>query len=277
MKLTILSDNNTLIDWYFLSEPGFSAFVEDGDTRILFDTGYSGIFVENAQKMRLALDRVNYVAISHGHLDHTWGFEALIKLYTEMDIAGMPHQRPAVIAHPKTFVSIGDKDLSEIGSLLSESKLRRHFDLRLSEEPQWLTDRIVYLGQIPRTSDFEGKATFGRKEGDSKDDAVVEDSALAFKGKDGLVILTGCSHAGICNIVEYAKRVTGVERVFDIVGGFHLQKPSADQMRGTLDYFSHLDLARMHPCHCTDLKSKIALASVANVEEAGVGLALEFE
>ncbi len=56
MKLTILSDNTTLIDWYFLGKPEFSAFVKNGDTRIPFNTGYSGIFIENAQKMRLTLE-----------------------------------------------------------------------------------------------------------------------------------------------------------------------------------------------------------------------------
>ena len=79
MKLTVLVDNNTLIDRYFLAEPGLSFLIEDGDTVVLFDTGYSDIFLKNAWKIGLSLTNIDYLVLSHGHLDHTWGLEPLIK------------------------------------------------------------------------------------------------------------------------------------------------------------------------------------------------------
>ena len=86
MKLTVLVDNNTLIDRYFLAEPGLSFLLEDSGTRVLFDIGYSDIFLKNARKMGLSLLDLNYVVLSHGHLDHSWGLEPLVRLFLEAGI-----------------------------------------------------------------------------------------------------------------------------------------------------------------------------------------------
>ena len=81
MKLTVLVDNNTIIDRYFLAEPGLSFFIQDEDKTVLFDTGYSGIFLDNAHKMGLDLANLDYLVFSHSHLDHTWGSDRLIKFF----------------------------------------------------------------------------------------------------------------------------------------------------------------------------------------------------
>jgi 7,8-dihydropterin-6-yl-methyl-4-(beta-D-ribofuranosyl)aminobenzene 5'-phosphate synthase len=91
-----------------------------------------------------------------------------------------------------------------------------------------------------------------------------------------LVIITGCSHAGICNIVEYARKVCGDSRVVDVIGGLHLLDPSQSQLEGTLSYLAKLNLSGLHACHCTDLASKIALSSVAPLQQTGVGLTLQY-
>ncbi len=276
MNITFLSENNTLIDRYFLGEPGFSVLIEEDNMRVLFDLGYSDVFIRNAQKMGISLTHLDYVAISHGHSDHTWGFDALVRLFAEMEIEEVKHSRPVIIAHPETFTSVSAKGFKELGSLLSRSKLEKHFMLQLSKEPQWLSSKLVYIGQVPRIFEFEGKKTFGIKEGSTNDDLVIEDSALAYKNENGLVIITGCSHSGICNIIEYAKFVCGDTRIVDVIGGFHLQKPSCEQIEGTVNYFSKLGANAIHACHCTDLKSKIALSKVIEVEEVGVGTKLKY-
>jgi len=86
MKLTVLVDNNTLIDHYFLGEPGISFLIQDQDKQILFDVGYSDAFIQNAEKMKFDLLQSDYIVLSHGHLDHTWGLDPLIKLYSEAKI-----------------------------------------------------------------------------------------------------------------------------------------------------------------------------------------------
>ncbi len=209
-------------------------------------------------------------------MDHTWGLEPLIRFYSEMNIEGIPCSKPTIIAHSQTFVSVVDENLGELGSLISKEKLAKHFQLELTNDPLWLTDRLVFLGQIPRKNKFESVLKFGKKDGSDEEDWVIEDSALAYKSEDGLVIITGCSHSGICNIIEYAREVCSETRIHDVIGGLHLQKPPKQQMQGTLQYFDNLDISQMHACHCTDLGAKILLSEVVDLKEVGVGLSLQY-
>ncbi|MGB7531566.1 MAG: MBL fold metallo-hydrolase [Halobacteriota archaeon] len=279
MKLTVLVDNNTLIDRYFYGEPGVSYFIEDEGKRILFDVGYSDVFIRNAQKMNIDLLNIDFLVLSHGHLDHTWGLDPLIRIYTEAVLENISHKKPTLAAHPLTFLTKTVNGLGEIGSIISEEKLSKHFKLKLSKEPVWLTENMVFLGEIERKNDFEAKSPIGKivKPNFEEDDYLMDDSALAYKSSGGLVIITSCSHAGICNIVEYAKKICVDNRIIDIVGGFHLLNPSEEQLQGTLEYMKKLQPDEVHACHCTDLNSKIALAQVVNLKEVGVGLKLEYE
>jgi len=244
----------------------------------LLDVGYSDIFIKNAQKMNIDLRTLDYVVLSHGHQDHTWGLDPLVRLYTESQIEGIPHKRPKVLAHPEAFFSKIIDDM-EIGSLLSRDKLSKNLPVELSKDPLWLTEKILFLGEIERKNDFEGKKPIGsiiKPEG-KEPDYLYDDTALAYKSSQGLVIITGCSHSGICNILEQAKKLCKEERVIDIVGGLHLLDSSKEQLQGTLEYMKKLNPKQMHACHCTDLNSKIALSKVVDLKEVGVGLVLEYE
>ena len=277
MQLTVLVDNNTLIDRYFLAEPGLSFLIEDENLSVLFDAGYSDIFIKNAHKMGKSLAHLDYIVLSHSHLDHTWGIEPYLRYLTELEIEHQPFSRPSLVAHPESLTGVSAHGLREIGSLISKDRLAKQFDLQLSKEPQFLTDNLIFLGQIPRTNDFEGILPFGRKDGSNEDDMVFEDSALVYKTSNGLVIITGCSHAGICNIIEYAKKVCKDQKILDVIGGFHLLNPSKRQLEGTISYFENLCPNRVYACHCTDLASKIALSRVVNIKEVGVGLSLQYK
>ena len=278
MKLSVLIDNNTLIDRYFTGEPGLSYLIQDDNLQVLFDTGYSGAFITNAQKMNINLLQSNYIVLSHSHLDHTWGLDPLIRLYTEAKIESLPLINPVLVAHPDIFYSKSMEGIPELGSIISESKLRQHFGMKLSREPVWLNERLVFLGEIERSGSFENMEPIGKisVNKEIRDDFVLEDSALAYKGEQGLVVITGCSHAGICNIVEQARKVCKEEKIFDVIGGFHLLNPSAAQLSGTVEYFKKLKPQFMHPCHCVDLDSKIALSKAAEIKEVGVGLTLNY-
>ncbi len=278
MKLQVLVDNNTLIDRYFIGEPGVSYYIEAEGKTVLFDTGYSDVFVKNAEKMGLDLLKSDYIVLSHGHIDHSWGLVPLIRLYSEALIEGVPFKTPSLLAHPKSLLnkSIGRE---VIGSLLTENQLARHFDMNLSSRPIWITDKLVYLGEIERSNDFEAQSPIGQydEDGLKHDDYLMDDTALAYKSDQGLVIITGCSHAGICNIIEYAKKVCKDARIIDVIGGFHLLDPEEEILTRTASYFSENGVKKAHACHCTDLKSKIALAGAVEMGEVGVGLVLEYD
>lgn len=278
MKLTVLLDNNTLIDRYFQGEPGVSYLLEVDGRKTLFDVGYSATFLSNAQKLNLDLLEVDHVVLSHGHLDHTWGLFPLIQLFTEARIEKKMVKKPKLIAVPGVFSSRRSHDLPEIGSLLTPEKLSSHFEMQLTLGPLWLTDHLLFLGQIERKNDFEAPMPLGHvlENGEEISDRLLDDSALVYRAPGGLVIITGCSHSGICNIVDQACRVTGESRVLDIIGGFHLMAPPKRQLLGTINYLKEVNPGVVHACHCTDLKSKIELSRQINIEEVGVGLTLLF-
>ena len=267
-----------------MGEPGVSYLIQDEGRKILFDVGYSDVFIKNAQKMNIHFRDLDYLVLSHGHLDHTWGLTSLIKYYTEASIEKIDYNKLTVVTHPSSFLTkvdsfYKDKNLKQIGSIISQEELSKHFKMKLSKEPLWLTDRLVFLGEIERKNNFEAKKPIGKviKDDFEEDDYSIDDSALAYRSSKGLVIITGCSHSGICNIVEYAKEICKDDRIIDIIGGFHLLNPEKKQLEGTLKYLEKIKPYEVHACHCTDLKSKIALSKVVNLKEIGVGQTFEYK
>jgi len=277
MEICVLVDNQALIDRYFLAEPGLSLLIRDEELTVLFDAGYSDAFLQNALALGHDLIDLDAIVLSHNHLDHTWGLVPLIRYMTELKLSRRPMPSPYLVAHPDVFLSVSAEDCTELGSLLSKEKLAKHFPLQLSPGPKALSSRLTFLGEIPRGNDFEALSTFGRKEGAIEKDLVLDDSALVYRSSSGLVIIAGCAHAGICNTIEYAKEICGDDRVLDIVGGLHLQDPTAQQLEGTLSYLGSLKPAEVHACHCTDLASKIALSRVVPLREVGVGMSLHYD
>ena len=277
MELTVLVDNNTLIDRYFIGEPGLSFFIRDEDKTILFDVGYSDAFIKNANVMNIGLNDMDYTVISHGHMDHTWGLFYLIKHYAEAKIEQIDFKKPDLLAHPWTFFPKVDNS-NEIGTILTADTLSRHFNMKLNNDPVWLTKNLVFLGEIERSNEFENKNAIGKVLCGKKfiDDYLLDDTAMVYKSDKGLVIITGCSHAGICNIIEYAKKVCDDNRIIDVIGGLHLLKPSDEVMTRTCEYFKLSRIQVLHACHCTDLASKIALSGTCPIEEVGVGTVLKY-
>lgn len=276
MRLTVLVDNATLIDRYFKAEPALCLHIEADGKNILFDCGYSDLLVENARKLGISLANLDYVILSHGHLDHTWGLTALIRHMTELRLENRPCKRPTLIAHPLALTSVRLDPCPEIGSMLDHAQLARHFDLQLQATPVSLGANLHFLGEIPRNYLFERAAGIGVKDGEQEADVVPDDSALAYRGQEGLVVITGCSHAGICNIVDHAMAVTGENRLADIIGGLHLLEAPADRLSATVGYLQKTAPNMLSPCHCTDLNAKIALSSVTLLREVGVGLVIDY-
>jgi 7,8-dihydropterin-6-yl-methyl-4-(beta-D-ribofuranosyl)aminobenzene 5'-phosphate synthase len=240
LNITILNDNapgNTCA-----SEHGLSYIVQ-ADKTIIFDAGPSDIFLKNAQKLNLNIDNIDTLVLSHGHWDHGNGLKY---------ISGKK-----LITHPDSFQKkYRKKDRSYIGLPLSEEAVRKKFDLILSKIPYNISEQIIFLGEIPRLNNFEAQTTGFVLENDD-DDFVLDDSALVVKTKKGLVVVSGCAHSGICNIIEYARKVTQTKKVYGVIGGFHLKMNNL-QTQKTIEYFKKLNIEKIYPSHCTALP---ALAS----------------
>ena len=276
LTLTVLVDNTTLTDNdTLMGEPGLSFFIQTGGKKILFDTGLSGLFLANAEKTGTGLSDLDCLVLSHGHNDHTGGLPFLARHLAAQGQDAPASRVPEIIAHPRCFWQ-KESDGRKNGSILSEEEVRKVFPLRLSAEPAWITDDLVFLGEIPRRFPFEvtgpGKRSVHLPDGTTEPDHLPDDSALAFRSDDGLVIVTGCSHAGICNITEYAREVCDERHVRDIIGGLHLLTPEPKRLEKTGKYLNRLHLSALHACHCTSLPAKLALAGYCPMQEAGVGM-----
>jgi 7,8-dihydropterin-6-yl-methyl-4-(beta-D-ribofuranosyl)aminobenzene 5'-phosphate synthase len=232
-KLHILVDNQK--GHQMAGEHGLSIFIES-DVNILFDSGQSDLFIRNARKMGLDLNSLSAIALSHGHDDHGNGLKFLkgFKLF----------------AHPLCFSRrYSKKDRSYSGLSMCENEAKHSLMLQLSKEPVWISRSIVFLGEIPRIIDFEAQNTdFIDEKGE--DDYLLDDSAIAIKRPNGLILITGCSHSGICNIAAHAIKVTGSENIHTIIGGLHLLNYD-QKTRQTIDTLQKMKVKMVMPMHCT--------------------------
>lgn len=264
MKLKVLEDNNTLIDSYYLGEPAVSYFIEDGDTKILFDTGYSDAFIKNANAMNIDLNKIDKVIISHGHNDHTGGLKYLFNSCHNKNIE--------LIAHTECFnKKLCDNE--EIGTSMTKEELEQVCNLKLTKTPLKVSENIIFLGEIPQFNSFEQREVIGKcdNNGEMIDDFIKDDTAIVSKNKAGLFIITGCSHSGICNIIEYAKQVCKENRIYGVIGGFHLFDTN-ERLDNTIEYFKENSIQFLYPCHCVSLKAKIEIAKKIPINEVGVGI-----
>jgi len=273
MKLTVLVDNNTIIDQYYLAEPAVSYWIESEGKKILFDVGYSDVFIRNAKALNIDLKETDYLVLSHGHLDHTWGIEPFI------DLVGDKTKNMKLIAHPDVFDRKFHPEFGDIGTRKRKGEMEKYFDLDLSKTPRWLTKNLCFLGEIPRKNDFEARIPIGKiiKNGREFPDYLMDDSALTYKSKRGIVVITGCSHSGICNILDYGKKICRERKILDVIGGFHLLNVKKEILDKTIEYLNSCEIQNLHPCHCTDLKAKIELGKSFPIREVGSGLVLEYE
>ncbi len=278
MKLTLLVENTCLYNTYYYAEHGFSAYIEDEGKKILYDTGYSDVFIGNAEKMGIDLTAIDYLIISHGHLDHARGARHLVEYYRQKGVTRKP---VLLMVSPEAFFKKYDFEIQkDQGMDVDQKTLEEFFDIRFETKPLHLTKNLIYLGVVERKNSFECQTPQKAKklkDGQWIDDFIMEDTQLCYKHGDEVVVITGCSHNGICNIIEYAKKVAGADKVNTVIGGLHLQEPSKELLAATLGYIGKANIKTFYPCHDTDFRSKMALSKISNIEEAGVSLTLEWK
>lgn len=267
LKLWVLADNNTLIDRYFLGEPAVSYYIELEGLRILFDAGYSDVFLKNAEALGIDLSRLTHIVLSHGHNDHTNGLALLRQRYDLSQVR--------LVAHPRCFAPRWAEG-AYIGPPCTEEEAGAFCAYQPSAGPYFLSENCVFLGEVPVLHSFEPRAPIGRTRAGGRwaPDLLPDDSALACKTAEGLFIVTGCSHSGICNIVSYARQVLGEERIAGIIGGFHLLRRD-ERLRQTAAFLRDVSPRHLYPCHCVSLSAKAELMKHLEVGEAGSGMTLE--
>jgi 7,8-dihydropterin-6-yl-methyl-4-(beta-D-ribofuranosyl)aminobenzene 5'-phosphate synthase len=273
MRLTVLVENQA--SFYLRGEWGLSIFIEAEGQRILFDFGFSDLFLNNAARLKIDLLKLDYLILSHGHVDHSWGLDWLLKSYLLQELP--LEKRPTLIAHPLALAPKFWSNGIEGDAMLHESILKRNLTTNFTKKPVWLSDHLVYLGEIERKIEKEQAMGETVISAALTADYLWDDTALAYKLPQGLVIITGCSHSGICNIVRQAQIICNEERIVDIIGGYHLLDPDPDRLQQTIEFLEKMNPGQLHPCHCTDLQSKMALRQVSAVKEVYCGLKLNYD
>jgi 7,8-dihydropterin-6-yl-methyl-4-(beta-D-ribofuranosyl)aminobenzene 5'-phosphate synthase len=250
------------------AEPGFSAHLEvtrgTRTYRLLFDAGLTPTgCTDNMARLDLSPRDLAAIVCSHGHFDHTAGFAGLVKA---LGPANLP-----VVIHPEFWsrrrIAIPGREALEFPSTSRRALEDAGFTIVENRQPSFLFDGAVLVtGEVDRTTLFEtGFAIHEayRNGAWEPDPLILDDQAIILNvARQGLVILTGCGHAGIVNICRYAQRLTGVDRIYAVIGGFHLNGPLFEPIIGaTCDALADLAPEVIVPSHCTGWKATHALAA----------------
>ena len=260
MKITVLTEN--VAGGKLLAEHGLSYLIEIDGEKILFDTGHSNVFLKNAKLLDIDIENeVKTVVLSHGHWDHGDG----LKFFENKNL----------ITHPAAFFKrFGKNDHHPVGLSLSKEEIQKKFNLTETFNYLQINSSLYYLGEIPRLNDFESQVTsFEYENGD--DDFVPDDSALATIIKSELIVITGCSHSGICNICEHAKKITGISKIKAVIGGFHLKYQNRQTLE-TIEYFKNNRVEKLYPSHCTELPVLTAFYEEFKIDKVKTGMVLVF-
>lgn len=248
-----------------LAEHGFSMLIRlfNGDDfhEILFDTGVSsnGVVI-NAQRMGVDLSKVEAIVLSHGHYDH---FGGMLKV-----ICAIKKALP-IIVHEDMFktrgVRSGDGTIKKYPSFPSENKINPARFIKTKKPYSLANNTVLVTGEIPRQTEFEKgyKEHYALVNGEClPDPLILDDRALVINVKHkGLVIISGCAHAGIINTVFYARKLTATETIHAILGGFHLAgKEYEGRINETVKNLKRLNPKLIAPSHCTGWRGAVAIA-----------------
>lgn len=288
-----------------IAEHGFSALLEISyayenatkTNKFLFDTGVSkeGI-VNNSDVLGINLKDIETIILSHGHFDHISGLISTL---------GRLKKSVEIIVHPEAFLRrwlvypngnkarmdfLDEEEINQAGGIIRKidkiSFLPRNANMQSKKKTNQANNRVMISGEIPRVTEFEKGFPLQYKELDNEinlvpDPLVSDDQALIMNVKNkGLIILTGCGHAGIVNTIKFAKKVTGIKKIYCVIGGFHLSgQDYEDSIPLTIAEFTRVDPQYIVPCHCTGWKAtnKIIDTMPEKFIQSSVGSTFYFE
>lgn len=259
IRLTILCENSVdrVSPYGLLGEHGFACHLATPDGNFLFDTGGGMTIMTNAELLGIDFSGIRGIMFSHGHFDHTGGLKQVLEKTGPLPI----------YAHPDLFserYSNNGGKTRTIGIPWPKAELEQlGAEFSLHAGPYEVAPGLILSGEVPRihkeeTGDPNLLVMSERKE--PATDPLHDDLSLFIPTDKGLVILLGCAHAGLLNIIDHAIRVTGQEKIYMVLGGTHLKFCSEEQMTATLNRLEELNVDKIGAAHCTGLRGARRLA-----------------
>ena len=247
VSITILVENTTPVP-SLIGEYGFSCLITVNGRSLLFDTGSANALFPNSKALGINLEQVGDVVVSHGHFDHTGALLPLLEQYGNKKIYA--HSRFLL---PR-LLPLHKGGFKQIGSPFNHEQLKKagaefiHVD-RFTE----IMPGIYLTGEIPRKNDFEDVGGDFRVEvdGQIQNDKLQDDMALIIDHPQGLIILSGCAHAGLINTIEYATHMMGKTRILAYIGGTHLFTASQIRLDKTVAALKAYTIEKLIVAHCT--------------------------
>ena len=277
VRITVICENRAP-GGGLLGEHGLAVFLETGDHRILFDTGAGQTLLANAKILGVDLSRLDAVVLSHGHYDHTGGLQPLLE-----KTGAVP-----VYAHPDIFVPkysrLGGgsgEEAAYIGPPWSRQTLENlGAEFHLQREPFELGGGAMISGEIVRPAGWKNPEPYflQKTAAGFQADPINDDQALLVESPAGVIVILGCTHAGLLNTLRHIKSLVGKRRLYALLGGTHLLHASGEQLAGIMEAIREYDLQLVAPCHCTGILATLFFYQVYGKKFAfcQAGSVLEF-
>lgn len=262
LKITTLIENEAGYNKELKNEFGLSLFIEDEDISLIFDTGKSGDFIFNAQKLQIPLNNIKHVVLSHSHFDHTGGIRKLVDTFNNK----------FTLHISKTFFEEKHRITGVIHEFLGNNFnekyiLDKGININYIDTDEFkLSKNITLFTNFKSLNNFETPTRyyFRKIYDDYILDSMEDELVLGIDTSKGLLIVCGCSHIGIANIVENIKCRTQ-KKIYGIIGGLHLSKASDERIEKVLKYFDECNIEFFGVSHCTGEKvTKILRESKKN-------------
>ncbi|MBZ8179450.1 MBL fold metallo-hydrolase [Oscillatoria salina] len=237
---------NTAAGRGLLGEHGLAYLIETGSHRILFDTGQGLVLKHNAQQLGICLENLDAVVLSHGHFDRAGGL---------MVVLDEECQATNLFLHPSALQPKFSKR-GEIGSPIQDKEsLEKQFrQLVWTDKLTEIVSGIYVTGTIPRVHPLEDTGgDFWQDSQHDRVDFLLDDQALFFAAREGLVVVLGCAHAGVINTLNYITQLTGKEKIYAVMGGMHLINASRDRLQATVETLINYDVQLIGANHCTGM------------------------
>lgn len=251
MKLTVVMDNMVPFGASkpLVGEHGYSLLIEISGKRVLLDAGQSAAVVSNLSLLGVHPDELDAIVISHSHFDHAGGLVSVLQ-HRSRPVAVYGHsglftKRYSVSGNKRRYIGIPNTkdELSGLGA-----------KWHLAEESGEVVPGLIFSGSVPRHTAYEqgdSKLVVGGGCGGDCQDNIEDDTSLYYRNKKGLVVLSGCAHAGLVNTVEHGFAVTGADRLLGWVGGTHLGPVGIEQQTKTLEQIEVYAPQFIAASHCT--------------------------